>query len=73
MRVIVTSEHCMASGICRRNAPEVFGSTPDGWVTLLDEQPRVELHAGVTRAAEACPVGAIETIDESDEDPRGQR
>lgn len=73
MRVVVHAEHCMASGVCRRSAPEVFGSTADGWVTLLMEEPPDELQAGVTRAAEACPVGAIEITEQSDQDPRGQR
>ncbi|MHA7662497.1 ferredoxin [Mycolicibacterium sp. HS_4_1] len=63
----------MASGICQRSAPQVFGSTRDGWVVLLAEQPSPELQAAVIRAAESCPVGAIETIELSDEDPRGLR
>ncbi|HET7740847.1 MULTISPECIES: ferredoxin [unclassified Mycolicibacterium] len=68
MRLIVRSEHCMANGSCQRAAGEVFGNTPEGWVTLLDERPRAELHAAVVRAADTCPVGAIEIVEEAGDD-----
>jgi ferredoxin len=58
----------MANGSCQRAAGEVFGNTSEGWVTLLDERPRAELHDAVIRAADTCPVGAIEIIDEAGED-----
>ncbi|MCV7229199.1 ferredoxin [Mycolicibacterium komossense] len=67
MQVIVRSEHCMASGSCRRAAPEVFGSTPEGWVTLLEERPRPDIRTAVVRAAESCPVAAIDVIDDADQ------
>jgi ferredoxin len=67
MQVSVRSEHCMASGSCRRAAPEVFGSTPEGWVTLLDDRPPPEVRAAVVRAAESCPVAAIDVIDDTDQ------
>jgi ferredoxin len=66
MQLIVRSEHCMANGSCRRAAPEVFGGTPEGWVTLLDQSPPPELGDAVERAAYSCPVGAIEIVDDTD-------
>jgi ferredoxin len=54
----------MANGSCQRTAGEVFGSTAEGWVVLLDEHPRLELREAVVRAADSCPVGAIEIVDE---------
>lgn len=66
MRLIVRSEHCMASGSCQRAAGEVFGSTPEGWVTLLNEQPPPELWEAVGRAADSCPVAAIEIVEEAE-------
>ena len=67
MRLKVHSEHCMANGSCRRAASEVFGSTSEGWVVLLDENPQPELWKAVARAADSCPMGAIEIIDGSDQ------
>jgi ferredoxin len=64
MRVRVHSEHCMANGSCQRAAGTVFGSTPDGWVRLLDEHPAEDLRAAVESAADSCPVAAIEIIDD---------
>ncbi|MGB3483161.1 MAG: ferredoxin [Mycobacterium sp.] len=66
MNLIVRSEHCMANGSCRRAAPEVFGSTAEGWVTLLEQSPRAELSEAVERAAYSCPVGAIEIVEDAD-------
>ena len=67
MRLIVHSEHCMANGSCQRAAGAVFGTTPDGWVRLLDAHPPEELRAAVERAADSCPVAAIEIVDDASE------
>lgn len=66
MRVVVHSDYCMANGSCQRAAESVFGATSEGWVTLLVEHPAAELRAAVQRAADSCPVGAIEILDQDD-------
>ncbi|GAA2541970.1 ferredoxin [Mycolicibacterium diernhoferi] len=67
MRLKVYSEHCMANGSCQRAAPEVFGSTAEGWVVLMDENPSAELRESVVRAADSCPMGAIVIDDGPDQ------
>ncbi|WP_197748091.1 ferredoxin [Mycolicibacterium helvum] len=54
----------MASGSCQRIAPTVFGFSTEGWVSLLDEHPGDEQRTAVRQAADICPVGAIEIIEE---------
>jgi ferredoxin len=62
VHVEVRSETCMASGYCIRSAPAVFGADENGWVLLLDADPRGHT-AEVQQAAAMCPVAAIDVFD----------
>jgi ferredoxin len=57
----------MASGICRRAAPEVFAADAAGWVALREPRPEGPAARAALDAAEACPTGAIEIDDEHGE------
>ena len=60
-RVTVDHDKCCSSGMCVVWAPDVFSQREsDGMVQLLAEAPPASLHAAVRRAAEACPVRAID-------------
>lgn len=61
VHVEARSEFCMASGYCRRAAPQVFGAEPEGWVRLLDATPAGQTE-DVLEAAESCPVTAIRVL-----------
>lgn len=64
MRIIVDHGKCCSSGMCVASAPDVFAQRDsDGLVRLLQEHPPADLHAEVRRAADACPVGAIQVVD----------
>jgi ferredoxin len=60
-------ERCMGSGICRSIAPTVFDLGRDGWVTLLDGQPTDRSTDAAQDAADACPTGSIEIIEDERE------
>jgi ferredoxin len=59
MKITVDFESCQSHGLCTEAAPEVFELRDDGFLYILDENPREELRAKVTRAARECPTGAI--------------
>jgi ferredoxin len=64
MHMQVHPERCMGSGICRGIAPAVFDLGPDGWVTLLDARPTGGSADAAQDAADACPTGSIEIIED---------
>jgi ferredoxin len=57
--VTVDQEACVCSGQCVLAAPDVFDQSEDGFVVLLDHDPRPELHEDVRQAAATCPALAI--------------
>ncbi len=60
MRVTVDENCCIASGLCARGAPTVFGLSPeDGVVVVLTENPPTEHHYDVREAGRDCPGQAI--------------
>lgn len=60
MKVIVHADHCIASGACVLECPQVFQQDDIGMVVVLDEEPGPELHDAVRRAMAACPAAVIE-------------
>jgi ferredoxin len=65
MKVIVHTDHCIASGSCVLECPEVFQQDDTGLVVLVNSKPGPELHAAARRAMAACPAAVIE-ISEND-------
>ncbi|MFE3280308.1 ferredoxin [Nocardia sp. NPDC059239] len=64
MRVEVNEDLCVAGGQCVVAAAQVFDQREeDGIVVLLDENPSIELHDAVRRAAVLCPAAAIRVIE----------
>jgi ferredoxin len=60
MQVVVDQNTCIASGQCVLAAGAVFDQRDtDGIVFLLDDNPPLELHDDVRRAAALCPARAI--------------
>lgn len=61
MRVMVDTNKCICVGRCVEEAPDVFAQNEDsGIVVLLEEFPSSDEEAAVRKAAQACPVLAIE-------------
>lgn len=63
MRVNVDLELCMLTGNCVAACPEVFEIRDDALV-VLHPSPPDGLHEAVRSAAELCPTGAIEVVDD---------
>ncbi|MFM7081678.1 MAG: ferredoxin [Actinomycetota bacterium] len=59
MKVTVNFDVCASTGACAQVAPEVFVVRNDGYLHILQEQPRPELYDSVQEAADLCPTGAI--------------
>jgi ferredoxin len=63
MKVQVDFDKCKSNAVCMRAAPEVFEVRDDGFLYILQEEPKSEQHKRVRAAAKGCPTGAI-TLDE---------
>jgi ferredoxin len=63
MKVQVDFDKCKSNAVCMRAAPEVFEVRDDGFLYILQEEPKSEQHKAVRAAAKGCPTGAI-TLDE---------
>jgi ferredoxin len=60
MRVKVDFDLCQGHGVCRSEAPEVFGFDADlQQVVLLDERPPESLREKVKAAVRFCPTLAL--------------
>ena len=65
MRVIASTDKCIASGSCVLTCPEVFGQRDeDGVVSLLQEHPPITLLKRVRQAVELCPACVFRLEDE---------
>ncbi|MEK2493870.1 ferredoxin [Kitasatospora purpeofusca] len=61
MHITVDRDLCCGSGNCVETVPDVFDQdSRDGMVLLRISQPPEHLREAVERAAQLCPVGAIE-------------
>lgn len=63
MKVVVHTDHCIASGACVLECPRVFQQDETGLVVVLEEEPPAELHEQVRAAMAACPAAVIEIIE----------
>ena len=63
MKVQVDFDKCKSNAVCMRAAPEVFEVRDDGFLYVLQEEPKSEQHKRVRAAAKGCPTGAI-TLEE---------
>ena len=59
MRVEVDRTCCIASGMCERVCPEVFGVDAEGVLQYVDSALDVSLLPLLEQAEEGCPTGAI--------------
>jgi len=65
MRVIVSTDKCIASGSCVLACPQVFGQRDeDGVVHILNERPSLDLLNRVRQAVELCPALVFRLEDE---------
>ena len=64
MKITVDQEVCCGSGMCVRNADQVFDQRDDdGIVIALTSQPPTDQYDAVRAAAAACPTSAITLIE----------
>ena len=60
MKVTVDYDVCASTGSCMQVCPEVFEVRSDGYLYVLQEEPREELRdRRSSEAADLCPTGAI--------------
>ena len=65
MRIRVDFDLCQGHGVCRNEAPEVFGvDTERQHVVLLDERPPEALREKVRAAVRFCPTRALSIEEE---------
>lgn len=60
MKIIIHTDHCIASGACVLECPQVFQQDDLGLVVVVNDDPEPELHDAVRRAMAACPAAVIE-------------
>ena len=65
-RIVARAELCAGSAGCQAIAPHLFGLDEKGWVRVIDERPPREELAAALEVQDACPLGAIEVIDDGD-------
>ena len=65
MRVRIDFDLCQGHGVCRSEAPEVFGLDAERQqVVLLDERPPESLREKVKAAVRFCPTLALRLEEE---------
>jgi ferredoxin len=65
VRVIASTDKCIASGSCALTCPQVFGQRDeDGVVSLLQEHPSLALLKRVRQAVDLCPALVFRLEDE---------
>jgi ferredoxin len=63
MKIQVDRDQCLGTGMCVREAPEVFALRGDGIVHLLIEEPGEGLRAEAEEAVRNCPVRALSLVE----------
>jgi ferredoxin len=65
MRIIASTQKCIASGSCVLACPQVFGQRDeDGVVHILNEHPSLDLLNRVKQAVDLCPALVFRIEDE---------
>lgn len=68
MRVIASTQKCIAGGNCVLACSDVFEQRDsDGTVHVLNQRPSLTLLAKVRQAVELCPAQVFSIEDEADE------
>ena len=63
-KVVLDSAICLKAGQCFYLQPSVFKADADGWPEIIVGDLDDETFEAADSAAEICPSGAIEIIDE---------
>ena len=66
MRLTVDHKVCMRSSQCSYLHPELFKLNEQGYPIVLVERPEGELLQGAEDAAELCPSGAIQLVEDDE-------
>jgi ferredoxin len=66
MRVEIDHQTCLRSGQCFYLHPQVFREGPDGFPLPVVDPVPPELREEAEEAAEICPSGAIQLIEDDD-------
>jgi ferredoxin len=66
MRLTVDHNVCMRSGQCSYLHPELFTEREDGFPVVLVDRPDEELLTAAEEAAELCPSGAIQLVEDEE-------
>jgi ferredoxin len=64
MRLVVDPKKCRRSGQCTYLHPELFTVAADGFPVVKVEQPSGEAVEAAEDAADLCPGGAIQLVEE---------
>lgn len=64
LRIIADREKCEGHGMCEATSHEYFELDETATVVVLNENPPESDRAFVQAAVDACPVGALELIEE---------
>jgi ferredoxin len=59
MKITVDFDLCSSNAVCMSIVPEVFEVRDDGFLYVLNDQPRAEFAERVREAVASCPNGAI--------------
>lgn len=59
MRIRVSTQRCIVSGVCVQTCSEVFAQNDDGVVHVLDEHPSLVHIKEIQQAVLRCPVQAF--------------
>jgi sterol 14-demethylase len=59
VRIVVDRDLCQGHAACEGEAPEVFGVSKKGELTILQAEPPENLRAAVELAVKYCPTHAL--------------
>jgi ferredoxin len=64
VKVVVDFGTCASNALCIASVPEVFEVSDDGFLYVLDENPRVELNEKLRMAESNCPTRSISFVED---------
>ena len=63
MKISVNYDLCTSNAVCMGIAPEVFEVRDDGFMYVLNDEPRPEFDEWMRQAVASCPNSAISIAD----------
>ena len=66
--LIIDQDRCLRCGMCNGIEPDVFEFNDDGNIEIKEENITEENKEMVMNAKNSCPVGAIEEVEEKEND-----